>query len=292
MTKKIDGRRRAQKIKQDIRAEVSELEHAPVLAVIMVGDDPASLVYTRIKRKACREVGIEFRFIHLASAGRHLLVQQIDRLNKDQHIDGILLQLPLPSPLSAEDLMVLIDPDKDVDGLHPCNAGRLVTARATEELDNLFLPCTAKAVIRLLRDQVELAGREAVVVGRSNLVGKPAALLLQLYGATVTICHSRTRDLMRHTRQADVLVVAAGQPGLIDRPAVKEGAIVIDVGINKVGNKLVGDVDYASVRDKAGAITPVPGGVGPMTVACLLENVVQAYYQRRSQKTREIIAKK
>jgi methylenetetrahydrofolate dehydrogenase (NADP+)/methenyltetrahydrofolate cyclohydrolase len=268
----------------DSAAQLIERGIQPGLAVVLVGDDPASAVYVRAKGRACEEAGMYSSTIRLAAtvAERELLAV-VERLNADPKIHGILVQMPLPSHMSADAVIRAIDPRKDVDGFHPVNVGKLLTG----ERDG-FVPCTPAGIQELLsRSNVETSGAECVIVGRSNIVGKPfAALLMQDApgaNATVTVCHRHTRDLAAHTRRADILVVAAGRPGLVNGGMIKGGAVVIDVGMNRVedvsasaGYRLVGDVDFASAREVASLITPVPGGVGPMTIAMLMSNTVRA----------------
>ena len=281
----LDGKSLAQQIQSELRSRVPQLQERvgrpPGLAVLRVGDDPASAVYVRNKERACEKVGI-------ASLGRHFpanatyeeIATEIDRLNQDELVDGILLQLPLPAHLDAVSLLHRIDPDKDVDGLHPMNLGRLLRGEPG------LRSCTPAGVMRLLEAyQLELTGKRAVVLGRSILVGKPMALMLLAGNATVTIAHSRTADLPDLTRSADILVTAVGRPGVVTAEMVKPGAIVADVGINRVETdrgkaRLVGDVDFEAVRGVAGYVTPVPGGVGPMTVAMLLANTVEGFVSR------------
>jgi methylenetetrahydrofolate dehydrogenase (NADP+) / methenyltetrahydrofolate cyclohydrolase len=282
----LDGKALAQKIQLQLKERIQALEpkigRPPGLAVIMVGDNPASAVYVRNKERACEKVGI-------ASFGRHFPTQTsyeelkgaIEALNQDSRVDGILVQLPLPDHLDAVALLHTIHPDKDADGLHPTNLGRLVRTEAG------LRSCTPAGVMRLLQEyKIELSGKHAVVVGRSILVGKPLALMLLEENATVTIAHSRTQDLGSMTRQADILVAAVGRPNLIAADMVKPGAVVIDVGINRVEkdgeSKLVGDVDFMAVAEVAQYITPVPGGIGPMTVAMLLSNTVESYEKKFS----------
>ncbi|HQL09132.1 MAG TPA: bifunctional methylenetetrahydrofolate dehydrogenase/methenyltetrahydrofolate cyclohydrolase FolD, partial [Lentisphaeria bacterium] len=260
----------------------------PGLAVVLVGSDPASTSYVTAKEKACHEVGIFSDDNRLpAETSEAELLALIARLNKDDRIHGILVQLPLPKHISEAKVIMAIDPDKDVDGFHPVNVGRMVIG------EDGFLPCTPHGVLVLLeRCGVELDGAEVVVVGRSNIVGKPLANMLIQKGrrgnATVTVCHTRTRNLAEHTRRADVVIAAAGRPGTITADMVRDGAVVIDVGVNRVtdpsaarGYRLVGDVDFAAVKEKASLITPVPGGVGPMTITMLLHNTVAAAKRRR-----------
>ena len=269
----IDGKAVAERVRERVRAEVAELPSPPGLATILVGDDPASAVYVRMKREDSAEVGIEsFHHEPGGDVSQEELAALIDSLNADERVHGILLQLPLPDHLDQDPLIAAIDPAKDVDGLTPVNAGLLVQGRP-----EAVAPCTPAGAMELLREAgTELSGARAVVVGRSILVGKPLASLLLAADATVTHCHSRTRDLGAACREADVLVAAAGRPGLIGGEMVREGATVIDVGTNRVDGKLVGDVDFDSAAERAGAITPVPGGVGPMTRAMLLVNTLDA----------------
>lgn len=276
----LDGRRLAAEIERRLSAVISEgLEvagRAPGLAVLRVGDDPASGVYVANKEKACGRIGISSHGGHLAAdTPAEEVLALIRRLNADPTVDGILLQLPLPQGLAEEPLLAAIDPDKDADGLHTLNLGRLLKGERGPR------SCTPAGVMALLRSaDVPISGAQAVVVGRSILVGKPMALMLQAADATVTVAHSRTHHLAEVTRQADLLVVAAGRPQLIDAVHVKPGAVVVDVGIHRLDGKLCGDVDVETVEPLASAITPVPGGVGPMTVAMLLVNTVVAWCDR------------
>jgi methylenetetrahydrofolate dehydrogenase (NADP+)/methenyltetrahydrofolate cyclohydrolase len=269
----IDGKAVAARVRERVRAEVATLPSPPGLATILVGDDPASEIYVRMKREDSAEVGIEsFHHEPGGDVSQDDLAALIEALGADERVHGILLQLPLPGHLDQDPLIALIDPAKDVDGLTPLNAGLLVQNRA-----EAIAPCTPAGVMELLKEAgVELEGARAALIGRSILVGKPLAALLLAANATVTHCHSRTRDLGSICREAEVLIAAAGKPGLITADMVGEGATVIDVGTNKVDGKLVGDVDFESVRERAGAITPVPGGVGPMTRAMLLVNTLAA----------------
>jgi methylenetetrahydrofolate dehydrogenase (NADP+)/methenyltetrahydrofolate cyclohydrolase len=275
-TKLIDGKAVAAELRQKLagRVELFKEQHgrAPALTTILVGEDPASHVYVSNKHKACAEVGIDSRDERLpADTSTDYLAGLIGDLNRDDTVDGILLQLPLPGGLDDDAMTELISPDKDVDGLTSASAGRLVQGR-----DGL-VPCTPSGVMILLEHAgAEISGAEAVVVGRSNLVGRPVASLLLAQNATVTTCHSRTRDLGEVTRRADILVACVGSPKLIDGSMVKPGAIVIDVGTSRTEAGLTGDVDFESVQGVAGAVSPVPGGVGPMTIACLLDNTVRA----------------
>lgn len=283
----LDGKALAQRIQDQLKAEVERLKSTfrrpPGLAVLMVGDHPASAAYVRNKERACTKVGIASFGQHFpADVSQSEIEQTIDRLNQDPNVDGILLQLPVPAHLNAVYLLHQIDPDKDVDGLHPLNLGRLL--RGERGLQS----CTPAGVMRLLREyRIDLKGKNAVVVGRSILVGKPIALMLLEADATVTIAHSRTKNLAELTRQADILIAAVGRPNLITADQVKPNAIVIDVGINRVTDtqgksRLVGDVDFDAVREMSQFITPVPGGVGPMTVTMLLQNTVFSYTRTHS----------
>jgi methylenetetrahydrofolate dehydrogenase (NADP+)/methenyltetrahydrofolate cyclohydrolase len=269
----IDGNAVAAKVREEVRREVEGLDRKPGLATILVGDDPASAVYVRMKREDSAEVGIEsFHHEPGGDVAPEELAELIRGLNADERVDGILLQLPLPDHLDQDEFIGLIDPAKDVDGLTTANAGLLMHSR-----EEAIVPCTPAGVMRLLEEaEVELSGAGAVVLGRSILVGKPMAQLLLAQNATVTICHSRTRDLAEVCRRADVLVVAAGIPGIVGADAVKPGATVIDVGIHRGENGLRGDVEFEEVAEVADAITPVPGGVGPMTIAMLLANTLTA----------------
>jgi methylenetetrahydrofolate dehydrogenase (NADP+)/methenyltetrahydrofolate cyclohydrolase len=269
----IDGKAVAARVREQVRGEVAELPTPPGLATILVGDDPASAVYVRMKREDCAEVGIEsFHREPGGDVSQEELAALVESLNADERVDGILLQLPLPDHLDQDRLIGLIDSAKDVDGLTPISAGLLAQGHP-----GAIAPCTPAGVMELLRHaEVEVEGARAVVIGRSILVGKPLATLLLAANATVTHCHSRTRDLAAICREADILVAAAGQPGLIAGEMVGEGATVIDVGTNRVDGKLVGDVEFDSASERAGAITPVPGGVGPMTRAMLLVNTLAA----------------
>jgi methylenetetrahydrofolate dehydrogenase (NADP+)/methenyltetrahydrofolate cyclohydrolase len=269
----IDGKAVAARIRDEVAREIADLDLTPGLATVLVGDDPASAVYVRMKREDSAEVGIE-SFHH--EPGGHVSAEDLAALlrdlNADERVHGILLQLPLPDHLEQDEFISLIDPAKDVDGLTSANAGLLMQDR-----DEAIVPCTPAGVMELLDEAgAELEGARAVVLGRSILVGKPVAQLLLAANATVTHCHSRTRDLPAVCREADVLIAAVGSPGLVTADMVREGATVIDVGTNRTDSGLVGDVDFEAVREKAGAITPVPGGVGPMTRAMLLVNTLRA----------------
>lgn len=276
----IKGSEISKQIKEELKQEIAKLKEkyniVPGLATVLVGEDEASKVYVGAKEKACKELGIYSERIDLPADTKETdLLALIGRLNKDPKIHGILVQLPLPKHISETKILYAIDPVKDVDGFHPVNVGKMMLGEPT------FLPCTPHGILELLmRSGVETSGAEVVVVGRSNIVGKPIAnMLLQKRkggNATVTICHTRTKDLVSHTRRADILVVAAGKPKTITADMVKEGVVVIDVGVNRLETGLVGDVDFETVKEKARAITPVPGGVGPMTIIMLMYNTVQA----------------
>ena len=278
----IDGKAIAANLRAEVGASAAALRArgiAPTLAVVLVGDDPASAVYVRSKAKAAREASVDVRDHKLpASTTQAELMALVAALNADPIVDGILVQLPLPPHLDSDAVIRSLDPAKDVDGLHPLSLGYLAQGRPT------FAPCTPKGCMRLLREVgAEIAGARAVVIGRSVLVGKPIALLLANANATVTMCHSRTRDLADEVRRADIVVAAVGRPEMVRGDWIAEGAIVLDVGINRLPTgALVGDVEYAAAALRARAITPVPGGVGPMTIACLLENTVEAATRRRA----------
>ena len=286
----LDGKAMAADLRAEIAAAVAAMKaatgRAPGLAVVLVGDDPASRSYVAAKGKACAAAGIHSREIDLpATARREDILAVVRALNADDAIDGILVQLPLPDSSIERDVIEAIDPAKDVDGFHPTNVGRMVQGLPS------FVPCTPVGVVEILRRAgVTLAGASVAVVGRSQLVGRPLSILLSQKGvdATVTLCHTRTKDLARFTRAADVVVVAAGRPRTLTADMVKPGAVVIDVGVNRVpdaakaaGHRLVGDVDFDAVAAVASAITPVPGGVGPMTIAMLLKNTLEAARRRR-----------
>ena len=286
----IDGAAIGRLVRRDVAAEVERLKAlgiTPRLSVVLVGNDPASAVYVRSKGKACEEAGMRGETIRLpAEATENALLAQVDRLNADPNVHGILVQMPLPRHIAADKVIRRIRPEKDVDGFHPVNVGKL----SIGERDG-FVPCTPAGAIELLvRSGVETRGKDAVIVGRSNIVGKPmAALLMQDApggNATVTVCHSRTSNLAGHIRRADIVIAAIGKPEMITGDMIKPGAVVIDVGINRVndaaapkGYRIVGDVHFASARDVASLITPVPGGVGPMTIAMLMKNTVRAAAQ-------------
>jgi methylenetetrahydrofolate dehydrogenase (NADP+)/methenyltetrahydrofolate cyclohydrolase len=282
----IDGRQIAAQMRAELTAEVAKLkEHGivPGLAVILVGDDPASKSYVAAKERACQDVGVYSDNNYLpADTSQHKLLSLVKRFNKNPRIHGILVQLPLPKGLDESEVLLSIDPAKDVDGFHPINVGKMILGEKT------LLPCTPHGVVQLLlRSGVAIDGANVVIVGRSNIVGKPLAnILLQKSptgNATVTICHTHTRNLADHVRRADIVVAAAGRPNTITADMVKDGAVVIDVGVNHVddaakksGYRLVGDVDFDAVKEKASLITPVPGGVGPMTITMLLCNTIES----------------
>jgi methylenetetrahydrofolate dehydrogenase (NADP+)/methenyltetrahydrofolate cyclohydrolase len=279
----IDGKAIAAQLREEIGRETAKLTArgvVPGLAVVLVGDDPASRVYVSMKEKACAATGIfsdEYKLD--ANTSEQDLLALIEQLNADQRIDGILVQLPLPDHIDESKVLEAISPSKDVDGFHPYNVGRLVTGNP------LFQPCTPYGVMKMLeKTGVDLNGKEVVVVGRSNIVGKPVALMCLAQHATVTLCHSRTADLPDKVRQADVVIAAVGRPEMIKGDWIKPGAVVIDVGVNRVGEKkLVGDVEFAAACERASAITPVPGGVGPMTITMLLFNTLESAKRRAEQ---------
>lgn len=282
----IDGAKIAETLRAELKKEIAELKQkgiVPGLGVILAGEDAGSLSYVAAKEKACRQIGIYSETIRLgADTTQKELLAVIARMNAEPKISGILVQLPLPKHIEESEVIMAIEPNKDVDGFHPVNIGRMVAG------EKAFLPCTPNGIVQMLmRSGVKIEGAEVVIVGRSNIVGKPLANMLIQKGrggnATVTICHTRTRDVGSHTSRADILIAAAGRPNTIRADMVKEGAVVIDVGVNRIedssvkkGYRLVGDVDFEAVRQKARLITPVPGGVGPMTITMLLYNTVEA----------------
>ncbi|MDR3099173.1 MAG: bifunctional methylenetetrahydrofolate dehydrogenase/methenyltetrahydrofolate cyclohydrolase FolD [Paraburkholderia sp.] len=272
----IDGLALSKKLRADVATRAAALTargYQPGLAVVLVGDNPASEVYVRNKVKACEDNGLYSSYDRYAeSLSEADLLKRIDELNRDPKIHGILVQLPLPRHIDSHKVIEAIAPEKDVDGFHVANAGALMTGQP------LFRPCTPYGVMKMFEEyQIPLEGANAVVIGRSNIVGKPMALLLLEKGATVTICHSKTRDLAKHTRDADIVVAAVGKRNVLSADMIKPGATVIDVGMNRDDNgKLCGDVDFAGLKDVAGFITPVPGGVGPMTITMLLVNTIEA----------------
>ena len=271
----LDGKLMSEKLRENISHRVELLKEKgliPGLAVILVGDDPASEIYVRNKGNGCRETGMYSETIKLeAETSQEKLENEIERLNKDDRIHGILVQLPLPKHLDENAALAKILPEKDVDGFHLLNAGHMLTGT------DGVIACTPKGALYMIKSTgIDLNGKEAVVIGRSNIVGKPMAMLLMRENCTVTICHSKTKELAEHTKRADILVAAVGKAGFVTAEMVKPGAIVIDVGINRVNGKVRGDVDFESVKDIAGWITPVPGGVGKMTITMLLENTLEA----------------
>ena len=282
----IDGKQVAAEMRAELKAEVAKLKEqgiVPGLGVILVGEDPASQSYVRAKERACEELGIYSDDNRLpADITQQDLIALVNQMNNDPKINGILVQLPLPKGLNEAEVLLAIAPEKDVDGFHPMNVGKMMVG------EKAFLPCTPHGVIQLLlRSGVTIEGAKVVIVGRSNIVGKPLAnMLIQKNdkgNATVTVCHTRTADLAWHTRQADIVIAAAGRPNTITADMVKDGVVVIDVGVNRVedatkkkGYRLVGDVDFEAVKEKASLITPVPGGVGPMTITMLLYNTVES----------------
>ena len=273
----IDGKNVSGEIRNRLADEIQELKKntgkTPGLATVLVGDDPASAVYVRNKNKICSELGFQsFEQKLSADTSEEKLLQLVGELNTNKDVHGILVQLPLPDQIDSEKILQAIDPKKDVDGFHPVNVGKLVVGNA------LLTPCTPTGIIALLdRYDIEISGKHAVIIGRSNIVGKPVSMLLLHRNATITICHSRTQNLEEVTRSADILVAAVGRANFVTDEMVSEGTVVIDVGINRVDGKLTGDVDFEPVSKKASHITPVPGGVGPMTIALLMENTLKAF---------------
>ena len=273
----IDGKKVSGEIRNRLADEIQELKKktgkTPGLATVLVGDDPASAVYVRNKNKICGELGFQsFEQKLSADTSEEKLLQLVGELNSNKDVHGILVQLPLPDQIDSEKILQAIDPKKDVDGFHPVNVGKLVVGNA------LLTPCTPTGIIALLdRYDIEISGKHAVIIGRSNIVGKPVSMLLLHRNATITICHSRTQNLAEVTRSADILVAAVGRANFVTDEMVSEGTVVIDVGINRVDGKLTGDVDFEPVSKKASHITPVPGGVGPMTIALLMENTLKAF---------------
>lgn len=273
----IDGKELAKEIRLSLKEKVEKEGISPKLAVILCGDDEASKVYVRNKSRACEEVGIEFTEYKLsAETKQEELISLIDKLNGDNEIDGILLQSPLPRGLDIQEAFNRIDSAKDVDGFNPYNVGKLTIGQ------DGFVPCTPYGIMKMFEKyNIDLEGKKAVIVGRSNIVGKPMAQCLLSKNATVTICHSRTKDLAKEVREADIVIAAIGRRGVITADMIKDGAVVIDVGMNRnEEGKLCGDIDFEEVSKKASYITPVPGGVGPMTIAMLMNNVVKAYENR------------
>lgn len=272
MGKIIDGKQIASRIKEEIKNEINLRKIKPGLAVVLAGDDTASKIYVNSKAKTANELGIKSDIrIFPGNTTKIELINVIRKLNEDNTIHGILVQLPLPKQINEYDIFSEISPKKDVDGLNPSNMGMFFLG-----IQPNFYPCTPSGIIELIKSTgIDIAGKNAVVIGRSNIVGKPVAQMLMKENATITICHSKTRDIKYFTKQADILVAALGKSKFITKDMVKSGAIVIDVGINRVGGKIVGDVDFENVKDIAGYITPVPGGVGPMTIAMLMRNCLK-----------------
>lgn len=271
----IDGKELSAKIREELKQKVAELKEngiTPGLAVVLVGEDPASAIYVRNKEKGCNDIGMHSEVYRLSEeTTQEELLILVDKLNNDNAINGILVQLPLPEQIDEMAVLRAINPDKDVDGFHVISAGRLLVG------EKGFIACTPKGIIKLIKSTgIDIAGKNAVVVGRSNIVGKPVALLLLRENATVTVCHSKTKDLAKVCSGADILVAAIGRPEMITAEYVKEGAVVIDVGTSRVDGKLKGDVLFSEAEKKASFITPVPGGVGPMTITMLLENTIEA----------------
>ena len=274
----LDGVRTAEIIQRKIAEEVARIKEDITLAIFMVGNNQASQIYVHNKERACELVGIKARIYKFdENISQKEIIKVIDECNNDESVTGIMIQLPLPSHLDQEALLDRIDPNKDVDGLNIVNQGKLFNNRPTIE------PATAKGIITLLKNNnIDIAGKNAVVIGRSRLVGRPVAMLLMKENATVTICHSKTVNLKEITKRADILVVATGKPKMVTEDMVKRDAVVVDVGINRVAGKLCGDVDFENVQNVAGFITPVPKGVGPMTIATLLQNVISCYKIQRN----------
>ena len=273
----LDGKKTAALVREKIAAEVERLKGegrgVPGLAVVIVGENPASRVYVGQKEKACKAVGFDSILHRLPEeTTQEELLSLVEEMNNDPRIDGILVQLPLPRHMDSDSIIAAIRPEKDVDGFHPINMGKLVTGLKGTE------PCTPKGIMYLLREYgIELEGKRAVVLGRSNIVGKPVASMLMAQNATVTVCHSRTKDMASYTKEADIIVAAIGKAKFLTAPMVKEGAVIVDVGINRLEEGLVGDVDFEALKEKVSWITPVPGGIGPMTIAMLLLNTLEAF---------------
>ncbi|MCP3682692.1 MAG: bifunctional methylenetetrahydrofolate dehydrogenase/methenyltetrahydrofolate cyclohydrolase FolD [bacterium] len=273
MTEIIDGKKVAGEVLKRIKADVSQLEIKPGLAVVVVGDDPASKVYVKMKETRCKETGIHSERYDLdKDITQSSLIKLIEKLNNDKDIHGILLQIPLPKHIDSDMVLERISPEKDVDGFHPLNMGRVLAERDS------VLTCTPKAVMELLDAyKINVKGKDVAIIGKSKLVGKPLGVMLANRDATITLCHIKTKDLKKYTSDADIVIVAAGKAKLLTADMVKDGVVVIDVGINRINGKIVGDVDFENVKKKSSFITPVPGGVGPMTVAMLLENTMELY---------------
>jgi methylenetetrahydrofolate dehydrogenase (NADP+)/methenyltetrahydrofolate cyclohydrolase len=273
----IDGKATAAKIREEIKKEIAGLENKPGLAVVLIGNDPASEIYVRNKHNACQEVGFESLQHKLPEdTTEEDLLDLIEKLNKDDRIDGILVQFPVPKHINSRKVIYAIDPAKDVDGFSPINQGKSLIG------EEALTPCTPTGVMKLFQEyNIDLNGKDVVMIGRSNIVGKPLANMMINAGGTVSICHSRTKDLSKYTKDADVIVSAVGKANLVTPDMVKEGAVIIDVGMNRVDGKLCGDVDFEGLKDKCSFITPVPGGVGPMTIASLLINTLRSFRMKK-----------
>lgn len=273
----IDGKKMAEGILREVAMEVAALSPKPCLAIVLVGENPASLIYTKRKHEACQKAGIISLNIRLpATATQSQIIAEVKKLNNDKTVDGVLVQVPLPDGIDEDAVLSEVALEKDVDGFHPQNMGKLALHLKCIE------PCTPKGVMHMLKEsKVQLAGKHAVVIGRSRIVGKPLSFMLLNENCTVSICHSRTKDVGEIARQADIVCVAVGKPHTLTGDMIKPGAAVIDAGTNREGEKLVGDVDFSSVKEKASLLTPVPGGVGPMTIAMLAKNTLECYRLRR-----------
>lgn len=277
----LDGKTLARKIQEQLKEKITHFRRAPCLAVVLVGQNAASKIYVRKKTQKCNEVGIESVQIDLdESISEEQLLKKIEELNNDKKIDGILLQLPLPDHIPQDRIIASIHPQKDVDGFHPLNVGKMLIGH-----EDGFFPCTPLGIIHLLEEyKIPMRGANVVILGRSNIVGKPmAALLMQRkYNASVTLLHSKSQNIVEHCKEADILIVAVGVPEFIKKEMVKKGAVVIDVGINRIGKKIVGDANFEDLKEHCLAISPVPGGVGPMTVITLLQNTVLSYEKKQA----------
>ncbi len=279
MTVILDGKSLSEKILKELKEKISELDKKPTLAVVLVGKDPASQIYVRNKKTAAERIGINSLVIALPEdISEQNLIEQIHILNEDRNIDAMIVQFPLPKHINEKKVVETIDPVKDVEGFHPMNIG-LRTLGAKD----IPIPCTPKGILRILKEySISIEGKNAVVIGRSDIVGKPTAQLLLKENATVTIAHSKTKDLKSHTKMADIIVVAIGKPNFLTEDMIKEGVVIVDVGINRSETKLCGDVDFERVKNKASFITPVPKGIGPMTIAMLMENTYELYLQNQN----------
>ncbi|MBU4256296.1 MAG: bifunctional 5,10-methylenetetrahydrofolate dehydrogenase/5,10-methenyltetrahydrofolate cyclohydrolase [Candidatus Thermoplasmatota archaeon] len=273
----IDGKQIASGINEDTKKEIKELKtkynQSPCLATVVVGNDESSMVYVKRRGEICEKIGILSKVYDLLEDSKeNKVLELIGKLNNDENVHGIIVQMPLPEHINGKKISEIVSPGKDVDCLNPANLGRLASN------DETFTPCTPKAVIAILeKSRIEIRGKDVVIVGRSKIVGRPLALMLINRDATVTVCHTKTENLEKHTKNADILVSAAGSPMLIKNEMVKENAVVVDIGINVVGSKIVGDVDFENIKNKASFITPVPGGVGPVTVAMIMKNTLEAF---------------